>query len=265
MLQMFKEYIAREKLLQPEQKVLVTVSGGMDSVVLLELLYRSGYKIAVAHCNFQLRGRASDLDELFVRNLALKYEVPVFVKKFRTEKYAEKNKISIQMAARDLRYFWFEELIEQEGFDVFATAHHLDDQVETFFINVFRGTGISGLHGINSRQGNCVRPLLYATRNDIEAYRKKKHLSFREDESNQSDKYIRNKIRLRLMPVIQEILPDYQNVFYENLNRFREIEKIYKRDIEQKADRIMIREKDGSVLIAIDDLINLHPIRTYLF
>ncbi len=265
MLQTFKEYIAREQLLHPYQRILVAVSGGMDSIVLLDLLYRAGYKIAVAHCNFQLRGRASDLDELFVRNLALKYEVPVFVKRFKTEKYAEQHKISIQMAARDLRYTWFEKLLEEEKFDAYATAHHLDDQIETFFINIFRGTGIGGLHGINPRQGNCVRPLLYATRNEIEVYRRSRHLSYREDESNQSDKYLRNKIRLRLLPVIQEILPDYNRVFYENLNRFREIEKIYKRDIAKKAGGLMLRNPDGSVHIPIDELINLYPVRTYLF
>ncbi|MCD4746147.1 MAG: tRNA lysidine(34) synthetase TilS, partial [Bacteroidales bacterium] len=168
MLIAFIKYCQKEKLFKQDEKILLAISGGVDSVVMCELFYLAGYKFGIAHCNFKLRGNDSDLDEKFVKELSKKYKVPFFCKKFDTEKYAKKNKVSVQMAARTLRFEWFEHLQILENYDYIAAAHHLDDQIETFFINMLRGTGIAGLHGILPKQKHLIHPMLFTYKKDIE-------------------------------------------------------------------------------------------------
>jgi tRNA(Ile)-lysidine synthase len=258
------KYISEEHLFNPEEKVLLTVSGGVDSMVMTELFRQSEYNFSVAHCNFQLRGEESDGDEIFVREYCKKHNIPIFVKHFNTKEYAVENGISIQMAARDLRYEWFEELCDSEGFECYATAHHKDDEIETFFINLMRGTGIAGLHGILPRQGRVIRPLLFAGRYEIEEYAKKINLKFREDSSNSEVKYLRNSIRHRLLPVLKEIHPGYIDTLTGNIERLRETEKIYRKEIERVKKEILVSE-NNLIKISIPGLENIETPKILLF
>ena len=264
MLNKFIKYCQKEKLFKPDDKILLAVSGGIDSVVMAELFFLAGYDFGIAHCNFKLRGKDSDKDEKFVKELAEKFKVPFFIKRFDTFKYSDENKISIQMAARELRYYWFTELLEKEDYKYTATAHHRDDSIETFFINLIRGTGISGLHGILPKQGNVIRPILFAGRDKIEVFQKENKIKFREDKSNLSDKYLRNKIRHKLLPVIKEIEPDIEKVMQKNISRFAETENIYFKEIEKKKKKV-VKEENEKIIISIDELQKLKPLKTYLF
>ena len=256
MIKQFQKYILTEKLFKKSDNILLAVSGGIDSVVMTELFSLAGYNFAIAHCNFQLRGNDSDKDEKFVKELAVNYNVPFYLKKFNTQKYSEDNKISIQMAARELRYFWFIELLKTEDYIYTATAHHRDDSIETFFINLVRGTGISGLHGILPKQGTVVRPLLFAGRKEIEDFKKERNIKFREDKSNLSDKYLRNKIRHKLLPVLKEIEPDIEKVMQKNIDRFAETENIYFKEI-NKQKEIVFKEENGKIIISLKSLLKL--------
>ncbi len=202
MLQKFKSYVRRAQLFSEEETILVAVSGGVDSVVLCELMRKAGFRYAIAHCNFCLRGEESDSDEIFVRDLALAMDVSFHVRHFNTLEHAKAHGLSVQMAARELRYAWFEELMDEFGYTYVANAHHLDDQAETFFINLLRGTGISGLHGILPKQGRVIRPLLFTTREDIHEFAFVEGLSWREDSSNRSNKYLRNRLRHELISAV---------------------------------------------------------------
>jgi tRNA(Ile)-lysidine synthase len=264
MLHPFKSFIVKENLFQPEEKILLTVSGGMDSVVMANLFQKSKLKFGIAHCNFQLRGEESDGDELFVIQFAGKFKVPCYLKRFLTTEYTEKNGVSTQMAARALRYAWFEEIRQKEKYDYIATAHHLDDQTETFFINMMRSSGIAGFHGILPKQGKVIRPMLFTTRKEIEEYTLKHKLPYREDSSNEETKYLRNKIRHQILPSLHTISPDFSRVLNENITRIREAEKIFRESVETARERIVIKEKDN-LLISINDLKKLVPLTTYLF
>jgi len=248
----FNSFVTGHKLFGKSDKLLLAVSGGIDSMVMVDLFARSGYEFAIAHCNFKLRGEASDADEDLVNKLAKVLGVPLYSRAFETKKYAEKNGISIQMAARDLRYAYFEELCEQDGYDHLATAHHLDDQIETFFINLLRGTGIAGLHGIPLKNGKIVRPMLFAYRNDIEKYQLENKLEFREDESNLGVTYMRNKIRHELIPLLLELNPTFRQEMSSNIRRLAGTERVYRQVIELAAKEACT-EKDG--MIAIDSAI----------
>lgn len=204
MLQRFKNHIEINFPFLEGKKILVACSGGVDSVVLTHLLQQLGFEIALAHCNFSLRGKESDLDEMFVIGLARKLEIPVFAETFDTYKYADDLKISIQMAARDLRYKWFEEILSNFKYQYFLTAHHLDDDLETFFINLSRGTGLKGLKGIPNKNQNILRPLLVFSKEEILNFAQQNKLKWREDLSNFSPDYLRNKIRLQLIPKFKE-------------------------------------------------------------
>ncbi|MGQ0828201.1 MAG: tRNA lysidine(34) synthetase TilS [Bacteroidota bacterium] len=260
----FLSYIKKENLFTPSDKILLTVSGGIDSVVMCELFYKAKLNFAIAHCNFQLRGKESDGDELFVKQLASTYKVPFFYERFDTSTHADKYKISIQMAARDLRYGWFEEIRKKEKFQYLATAHHLNDSIETFFINLLRGTGIAGLHGILPKQGKIIRPLLFATKNEIEAFAKKNKLKHHEDSSNVSDKYVRNKLRHHVIPIFKELNPDLENGINETVQRLKNVELIYKNEIENKRATI-VKEEKNSVTISIRQLKKLQPLSAYLY
>jgi tRNA(Ile)-lysidine synthase len=196
-------------------------------MVMVHLFATAGYDFGIAHCNFHLRGEESDGDALLVAQQAARYEVPFFTIDFDTKTYASTHKLTIQVAARDLRYNWFGQLLRSEGFDFVATAHHQGDSVETFFINLARGTGIRGLTSIRPKTGNVVRPLLFSTRKQIELYQQVEGVRYREDSSNASLKYVRNKIRHDIVPRFEDIFDNYSDAVVKNIDRLREIEMVY--------------------------------------
>lgn len=200
-------------------KLLLAVSGGLDSVVLAHLCHAAKLDFSIAHCNFNLRGEESDGDEKFVVDLADSLEVEVYTESFNTIKYAENSGISVQMAARDLRYEWFTELRSSIQFDYTLTAHHANDNLETFLINLIRGTGPEGLAGIKTERDTIVRPMLGFTRAEIESFARKRDYKWREDSSNASDKYLRNKIRHQIVPVMEEINPQLLDSFAKTQER----------------------------------------------
>ncbi|MBI9038392.1 MAG: tRNA lysidine(34) synthetase TilS [Bacteroidales bacterium] len=266
MIEDFFDFIEKNELFTPTDKIILAISGGIDSVVMCELFNRACFSFSIAHCNFRLRGQESDEDEIFVKEIAKKLGVDFFCKKFDTKKHASDNGISIQMAAREIRYDWFNFLMLNNfpKYKYVANAHHLDDQTETFFINLLRGTGISGLHGINPKQGNIIRPLMFAGRKEILNFANDNNLSYREDSSNKSDKYLRNKIRHKLLPFFNELNPEFDNLIKKNIENLKETEEIYRNEISRQKKRIF-KEKDGITYISISELIKLNPIRTYLF
>ena len=264
MLNSFTTYLKKEKLFPKTDTILLTVSGGIDSIVMCELFHQAGLKFGIAHCNFQLRGEESDTDELFVEELAEKYDVQFHSVSFNTAAYAKKNKLSIQLAARKLRYDWFEEIRSQFDYNYIATAHHQDDSIETFFINLIRGTGIAGLHGILPKQNSIIRPLLFTNKKEIELFAKKNKLKFREDSSNASDKYVRNKIRHQLIPLLKELNPNIHQTIADDIQRLSETEKVYKKEITNKHSKIITEDKNGT-RISIKALKKLNPIAPYLF
>jgi len=258
MIQRFIKYINDNNLFNQAETILVGVSGGVDSVVLLDLLDKAGFSVAIAHCNFRLRGAESDGDERLVSELARKYDVPLYKTSFDTAEYAQENKISIEMAARDLRYQWFEMIRSAHHFDYIAVAHHRDDQLETFFLNLARGTGLTGL------TGKIVRPLLFASRDEIEKYRHENFLDFHEDSSNQSLDYQRNKIRHTLLPVMETLNPSFREGLIRTMSYLEDVSKICERAIQQNWERVAIR-KGNDFLISIAELKLLDPLPTYLF
>lgn len=207
MLKKFQQHITSNFSFLKEKKLLLACSGGVDSVVLCDLLSKTSIDFAIAHCNFSLRESESDTDATFVERLATTFQAPFFLQKFDTKSFAEEKKISIQMAARTLRYDWFFELLETENFDYLVTAHHLDDDLETFIINTTRATGLKGLTGIPEHTPKIVRPLLIFSKEEIEAYAVQNKLRWREDSSNKEVKYLRNKIRLEVIPKMKEAEP----------------------------------------------------------
>lgn len=204
----------------PGIKILLAVSGGLDSMALLHLFRLSGFSIQVAHCNFKLRGEESDGDEAFVSRVCGVHGIPIHTKHFDTEDYANSKSISIQMAARDLRYAWFEELRLGNNLDSIATAHHQDDQIETLLINMSRGTGVKGMHGILARHNGLIRPLLFTDRLGLEVWMRDHGFVFREDSSNTSIKYARNKLRHQVIPILKELNPSLSKTYKENAERF---------------------------------------------
>ncbi len=264
MLKEFKKFIVSENLFSPKEKILLAVSGGMDSVVMTELFRLTGYTYGIVHCNFQLRDEESEKDEIFVASLAKRNKVPFYTKRFQTAQIAEIKGISIQMAARELRYNWFREILQKENYSYVATAHHLDDQVETFFINLMRSTGIAGFHGILPKQGNVIRPMLFTNRKNIDNFARDNSISYREDKSNDETKYLRNKIRHEILPVLQEIHPDFAHHMTENILRIREVETIFREALGKKRKKIVKKEKEIT-RISISEIKKLNPAGTYLF
>src|SRR5450759_4009404 len=205
MLERFRKYIAENNLLKPGDRLLLAVSGGIDSMVMTHLFLQSGTKIGIAHCNFSLRAVESDKDEEMVRTYSSEHNIPFFSTRFETKTFAKENGLSVQMAARDLRYSWFEEIRKKNGYDAIAVAHNLNDNIETLLINLIRGTGLTGLTGMKPASNRLIRPLLFASRQDITDYCNQNLIVFREDRSNADTKYTRNKIRLQVIPVLKEI------------------------------------------------------------
>jgi tRNA(Ile)-lysidine synthase len=264
MLERFKHFVQSHSLCRPGDRVLLAVSGGIDSMVLLQLYFASGYKPGIAHCNFHLRGAESDGDEAFVTAAAQRLEAEYHQQDFDTERSALESGVSIQMAARNLRYRWFEEIREKNGYDFIATAHNQDDVIETFFINLSRGTGIRGLTGIPVKSGKIIRPLLFASRETIAAYAHEHHISYREDSSNASDKYLRNRIRHQLIPMLEEENPSFRNALMDTMQKLSETEKIYERELSQIKQRLM-RKEDDRIRISIGDLSVYEARKSILF
>jgi tRNA(Ile)-lysidine synthase len=260
----FSSYLDDNKLINNNKPVLLSVSGGLDSVVMTHLFRNSGLPFAIAHCNFHLRGRESDDDASFVKEISKNCEVEFHLAESNTENFAIEQKISIQMAARHLRFKWLERFVEKFDYQCYATAHHQDDQIETLMINFLRGCGISGLHGILPRKGNLIHPMLFTNRIEIAEYARINNLPFREDSSNLGNDYLRNKIRHKLIPVIKDIDSGFGNTFTENIKRFRQAEIIYRQQVQSVSSTLVQKEAD-QVRISIKLLLNLNPIESYLF
>ena len=278
LLKNFTDFIRQQNLFQPKDKLLLAVSGGVDSVVLCELCKQAGYDFTIAHCNFQLRGAESERDEKFVRELGEKDGVEVLVKNFETEKYATENKLSIQVAARELRYSWFNELladlkisskssgskIPPWGVGGLLTAHHANDNIETLLMNFFKGTGINGLHGILPKQGNIIRPLLFAKKEELSQFATENHLNFVEDSSNAQDKYTRNYFRNKLIPDLQKVFPQVEDNLLDNIERFGEIEMLYRQVINLEKKKLL-EKKGNEIHIPVLKLLKTAALNTVVY
>lgn len=263
--QAFNDFIARERLFSAGDRLLLAVSGGLDSAVLCELMHRAGFNFSIAHCNFQLRGAESDRDEAFVRQLGDRYGLKVHTVRFDTENYAASNKVSIQVAARELRYGWFHQIIDSWEEPAFiVTAHHLDDNIETLLMNFFKGTGIAGLRAMLPRQGKIVRPLLFTTRTTLQEFAAGEGLHFVEDSSNLSDKYTRNFFRHQIIPLVQQAYPSALQNLADNIDRFRGIEWIYRQAIEQQKKKLL-EYKGNEVHIPVLKLQRSEPLTTLVY
>ncbi len=260
----FQQYIKTEKLFHPKDRLLIAVSGGVDSVVLCEMCKRLKYNFAIAHCNFQLRGEESNEDEKFVQQLAGKYEVDFFVQQFATENFATANKLSVQVAARELRYEWFDELIKTHRFNYLLTAHHADDNIETILMNFFKGSGINGLKGILPKHDNIVRPLLFIKKEALKTYAEINALVFREDSSNNSDKYTRNYFRNQLIPGLEKVFPQVKENLLNNAERFREINLLYSLAVESVKKKL-INKEGNEIQLPVLKLLNTAALTTVLY
>ena len=255
MLQKVSGYIQSHSLCQPESRILAAVSGGIDSIVLCEVLHQLKYDFAIAHCNFGLRAEEAEADQVFVKKLAKKYNVPFFTENFSTRAFAEQEKLSIQMAARTLRYQWFEQVRQQEGYDYIATAHHSNDTTETILLHLTKGTGIAGLHGIPPKNGHIIRPLLSVTKDDIYDFVTSEKIIWREDSSNETTKYQRNKIRHEVIPVLKEINPNLEEKMQHTAERVSHAEAIVEAYIEHLREQT-IKEAENAVYISLVPLRN---------
>lgn len=265
MLNNFQNHINQNLSFLNKSRLLIAISGGLDSVVLTHLCHQLKLNIGLAHCNFNLRGDESDGDEEFVLQLAEDLDLEVFIESFETEDYAKTYKLSTQMAARELRYDWFDELAEQLNFDFILTAHHADDNLETFLINLSRGTGLDGLMGIPEVNNKIVRPLLTFSREDIETYAKTNKLTWREDSSNASNKYLRNKLRHDVIPVLKEINPFLLQNFESTQNHLQDSKQIIEDTIVRIQKKAVYVDNDNVIRLSIKKLKKLSNPKAHLF
>lgn len=257
-------FAQQHSILRKGDQVLVAVSGGLDSVTLLHFLTQLPVRLGVAHCNFGLRGDQSDADEQLVKELAQQYNLPFYHTSFDTATYANKHGISTQMAARDLRYDWLNKIRKENGFHFVAVAHHKNDNAETLLLNLVKGTGLAGLHGMAAKNGHIIRPLLNISREQISEYAESNKLVWREDASNASNKYQRNSIRNEVIPLLEKINPKLIETLGEEISRFRDTEDIYLKGLDHYRSKLLDKRKDG-IYIPIKKL-SLYPAkRTILF
>ncbi|MFW5753812.1 MAG: tRNA lysidine(34) synthetase TilS [Marinilabiliaceae bacterium] len=253
------EQILQSCGVEKEKPILVALSGGADSMALLHILLKLGYSFHTAHCNFHLRGEESDEDERFVFDFCLENKVPLHVTHFDTYSEADRDGISIEMAARNLRYKWFRHIMHENNLSWLATGHHGDDMIETFFLNLARGTGLRGLKGMNCCKGNIVRPLLHFSRADIEAYCAQNHIPFRTDSSNTDTAFYRNNIRHNIIPVMNELNPSFFDTMMQNFHNLEEVWQIFEKEVDSVREQ-MVAEEGDMMLIPVKS-IRGHPQR----
>ncbi len=260
----FLQNINRLHLFQQKDKVLLAVSGGADSMLLAHLFLQTNKSFGIAHCNFQLRAQEADEDEKFVRQFAEDNKIPFHIIRFDTKQHARKEKLSIEEAARNLRYHWFESLRQQHGYQYIATAHHKNDNAETLLFNLFRGTGIAGLHGILPKRRFLIRPLLIFTKEEIYSYMKENNLSYKEDQTNKNSDYTRNYIRNEIIPKIEKRFPQLIATMGDNIQRFSEAEAFYQKALNEEVHHL-IHQKENEIIIPIRKLLNSSSISTLAF
>ena len=264
MLQKLENHIAQNFSFLNGKRLLLATSGGLDSMVMVDLFKKLAFDFAIAHCNFQLRGLESFGDQNFVQNYADTNGINLFLTQFDTEAFAKDYKLSTQVAARELRYSWFYELLENEKFDYILTAHHADDNLETFLINLVRGTGLDGLTGIPAQNENVIRPLLIFSRSEIETYAKENTIDWREDSSNASEKYLRNKIRHNLVPILKELNTDFLSSFYKTQSYLQE-SKVMTEDASILVYQQVAKEKGEDIHFDLNQLKKLPNYKSYLY
>ena len=269
LLQKFFDYIKKENLFSKEDHLLIAVSGGADSSVLCALCARAGFNFSLAHCNFTLRGEESDRDELFVKKMSIQLGVKLFSTSFDTISLAAKNKTSIEETARNLRYDWFKELMNESNktekpFSFLLTAHHADDNVETVVMNFFRGTGIKGLRGIKPKQQNIVRPLLFAHRKEIEEYALVNNIEYITDSSNASNDYTRNLFRNEILPLVEKVYPEASKNISKNIERFAAVEYLYEESIDKIKEKL-IEKRGEEIHIPVLKLLKVKPLQTVIY
>lgn len=255
----FIRYLDEQALCKPGERILLAISGGRDSVLMTHLFAHAGYTIGIAHCNFKLRGADADADEALVNGLAQQLEVPFYTTSFDTEAYAGRHSVSIQMAARDLRYEWLETIRASQGYDYIAVAQHQNDHVETLLLNLVRGTGLSGLRGIQPKRGRIIRPLLFLTVEEVTAEVERQALEYRDDASNFSTKYARNKIRLDVIPHLKELNPALERTMAASMVHFADAHAVLLRYVAGLRNGLFVAKGVDQWHIATAELMALDP------
>lgn len=266
MIEQFENFIKSQSILCQQDKLLLAVSGGVDSIVMCHLFYILGIKFGIAHCNYGLRGAESVDDEALIHTLANDYGADCFVKNIDTI-LLKKSRQSIQMLARELRYSWFKELCVEYGFTKLATAHHLNDCIETSLLNLCRGTGIRGLHSLcndMSHKTNIIRPLLFATKNEIYEYAKANELTWREDSSNAKNNYKRNLIRNTVVPVLKTLNPNLERTMASSLERIEQVDALWLEYLENLREEI-VTEKGDLIYLNLDKILKKSWAKLTLF
>ena len=264
MLAKLQKHIAHDFPFLEQKKLFLAVSGGLDSMVLVHLFQQLDFEIAILHCNFQLRGLESFGDQNFIQNYAQENNIPIFITQFDTTAFAKDYKLSTQVAARELRYSWFYEQLEANNFDYLLTAHHADDTIETFLINLTRGTGLEGLTGIPKQNDKVIRPLLCFTRQEIEHYAKENKIEWREDSSNASDKYLRNKIRHHLIPILKELNPNFMDSFQNTQNYLQDAQMLVE-DASIMVYQQVAKQEEEAIFFDLNQLKKLPNYKSYLY
>ena len=261
----FLSFIKQHALFNTDDRILLAVSGGRDSVLMTHIFVEAGFNFGIAHCNFNLRAEESMADEEFTSELAAKLNVPFYVAHFNTQEFAKQKHISIQMAARNLRYKWLEEIRINFNYQYIAVAQHQNDLVETVLLNLVRGTGIAGMHGILPKRSCIIRPLLYLMREEIDTILIRQNLAYRDDSSNHSAKYARNKIRLDVIPKLKELNPNLEETFLGNTKRFAELELLLNNTVSSLKNTLFKKSGTDEYTLDLKELKKLEPLNTLLF